>query len=245
MLVNTIGILAIYKNQRWADRMKEYCMCFAAGMLITSPLIMAFPQALQKNPSAGYVALVGFLFMYVSNKVIKYKTKQKELAFGVTAVEGILIHSLLDGVIYTVTFNVSAAVGILSGLGLVVHELAEGMITFLALQKSNVSRKKAGFFAFLVAALSTPIGAFVAYPLVNRVSNDTLGLMLGFVAGVLIYISAAHLLPEASEHEKSIPPLPLLLESEFLCLLPLQITELSERKVSYERKLFTQLRTLQ
>ena len=195
MLINSAGILVIYKNQRWADRAKEYCMCFAAGMLITSPLIMAFPQAIEKNSHAGIVALLGFLFMYFSNKIIKHKTKQKELAFGVTAVEGILIHSLIDGIIYTVTFSVSTAVGILSGMGLVVHEFAEGIITFSTLRQGGLSKKKSVIFAFLVSSMSTPIGAALAIPITNIVTDNFLGLMLGFVSGVLIYISASHLLP--------------------------------------------------
>ena len=32
--------------------------------------------------------------------------------------------------------------------------------------------------------------------------SNQLGLALGFVSGVLIYISASHLLPEAGAHEK-------------------------------------------
>ena len=83
MLVNSFGIWAIYKNREWAGKTKEYCMCFAAGILISSPLIMSFPQALQKNSYAGFAALIGFTFMYFSNKIIKYKTKQRELAFGI------------------------------------------------------------------------------------------------------------------------------------------------------------------
>lgn len=202
MLVNSFGIWTIYKKREWAEKTKEYCMCFAAGILISSPLIMAFPQALQKNSYAGFAALIGFIFMYFSNKVIKYKTKQKELAFGITAIEGIAIHSLMDGIIYTVTFSISTAIGVLAGVGLVIHEFAEGIITFSMLLKGGINGKKAGIYAFLVAALTTPIGAFIAYPLVRNLSNGILGLALGFVSGVLIYVSASHLLPEASEYEK-------------------------------------------
>jgi ZIP family zinc transporter len=32
--------------------------------------------------------------------------------------------------------------------------------------------------------------------------ESALGLMLGFVSGVLLYVSSSHLLPEAREHEK-------------------------------------------
>ena len=48
MLVNSVGIWVIYKYKDWAERAKVYFMCFAAGVLISSPLIMAFPEALQR-----------------------------------------------------------------------------------------------------------------------------------------------------------------------------------------------------
>ena len=160
MLVNSIGIWVIYKNKAWAEKHKEYFICFAAGVLISSPLIIAFPQAIEKNDNAGLAALAGFIFMFFSNKFIKHITKQKELAFGITAIEGIAIHSFINGIIYAVAFNVSIITGILAGIGLVVHEFAEGVITFSVLIKAGVKEKKALLYAFLVAALTTPLGAF-------------------------------------------------------------------------------------
>jgi zinc transporter ZupT len=200
--VNGIGILAIYKHKDWAQRHIEYFMCFAAGVLIASPLILAFPEAIEKNDNAGLAALLGFAFMFFSNRLIKHKTKQDELAFGITAIEGIGIHSLIDGIIYVVTFTASVVTGVMAGIGLVIHEFAEGVITFSVLIKVGVNEKRALLYAFLVAALTTPIGAFVAFPLVTRFSPSVLGLALGFVVGVLIYVSASHLLPEVKEHER-------------------------------------------
>lgn len=201
MVVNSIGIWIIHKNREWAQRNKEYFMCFAAGMLISSALIIAFPEAYEKNSQAGLAALAGFAFMFFSNRFIQYKTKQDELAFGITAIQGIAMHSFLDGIIYSVTFSVSTQVGILAGIGLVIHEFAEGVITYSVLLKSGLNQQKALLYAFLVAALTTPIGAIIAYPLVQFLSSSLLGLALGFVVGVLIYISASHLLPEVREHE--------------------------------------------
>ncbi len=202
MVVNTLGIYSIYRNKEWVEKNKEYFMCFAAGVLISSPLIIAFPQAIAKNENAGFAALAGFVFMFFSNKLIRYRTKQDVLAFGITALEGIGIHSLMDGITYAVTFSASVYTGLLAGIGLVIHEFAEGVITFSVLVSGGVSEKKALLYAFLVAGLTTPIGAFLAYPFIMDLSSSTLGLALGFVVGVLIYISAAHLLPEATVHEK-------------------------------------------
>ena len=209
-VVNTAGILGIFRHREWAEQSLPYFMCFAAGVLVSTPLLVALPNALSRTPDAGYSALAGFLFMYLSNEVIKRRTGEETLAFGVTAAEGIGIHSLVDGVVYTVTFNVSVLTGVLAGVGLVVHEFAEGVITYLVLLRGDVSERRAAVSAFLVAALTTPVGAFVAYPFVNGLAQRHLGLMLGFVSGVLLYVSAAHLLPEARTHEKRHSTLALL-----------------------------------
>jgi zinc and cadmium transporter len=201
-IINSLGILILFRYRRWAEKAKTYFMCFAAGILISTPLLLALPQAVEKNFYAGFMALLGFLFMFFSNELIKYLTKKEVLAFGIVAAEGIGIHSFIDGVIYTVTFSVSILTGLLAATGLVIHEFAEGIITYTLFLKGGVKEKTAMLYAFLVSGLTTPVGAFIAYPLVNKFSSSSLGLILGFVAGVLIFISASHLLPEARGEEK-------------------------------------------
>lgn len=201
-IVNGIGIIAIFKNRKWAEGLKTYSLCFAAGVLISVPLMLAFPQAVEKNFYAGFSALIGFLFMFLGNRLIRYKIQRKDLAFGITAVEGIGIHSFVDGIIYSVTFSASVPTGLLGGTGMVLHEFAEGVITFSLLMTGGIRKERAAFYAFLIAGLSTPVGAFIAYPFVSKLSTPILGLALGFVSGVLIYVSAFHLLPEALEDEK-------------------------------------------
>jgi len=93
-------------------------------------------------------------------------------------------------------------VGVLSAGGLVAHEFAEGAITYLVLIKGGMEKRAAMVYAFLIASLTTPLGAFVAYPFISPLGGEVLGMLLGFVSGVLIYVSASHLLPEAREHEK-------------------------------------------
>ena len=63
MIVNSVGIWFVYKNISWAEKNKEFFMCFAAGVLITTPLLIAFPQAIGKNPNSGIAALMGFVFI--------------------------------------------------------------------------------------------------------------------------------------------------------------------------------------
>lgn len=205
-IVNGLGIFAIVKFRAWAERAKTYFMCFAAGVLISTPLMLALPQALIKSPYAGFTAVAGFLFMVFSNQLVLRHAKKKDLAFGIVVGEGIGIHSFVDGIIYAVTFSVSIMTGILSAIGLVVHEFAEGVITYLVFMDAGMSKRRAVFFAVLIASLTTPLGAFIAYPFLGTLSDQTLGMLMGFMAGVLIYISASHLLPTATEerHKHSI-----------------------------------------
>ena len=87
---------------------------------------------------------------------------------------------------------------------MIFHEFPEGIITFVMLLKGGYKRKKAQTYAFLAAAITTPLGALVSYPFVSKLQGTmTLGSLLAMSAGALVYVGAAHLLPAAhKEHKK-------------------------------------------
>jgi zinc and cadmium transporter len=78
--------------------------------------------------------------------------------------------------------------------------LPKVLLPFLFLSKVALTRRMQSY-SFLMSSLTTPLGAFIAYAFVSRLNQSVLGLLLGFVVGVLIYISASNLLPEARGHE--------------------------------------------
>jgi len=57
-------------------------------------------------------------------------------------------------------------------------------------------------FVGVLSAIGLVVHEFAEGVIISKVKGSTLGLMLGFVVGVLLYVSASHLLPEAREHEK-------------------------------------------
>lgn len=142
--VNALGILVVFRYREQAEKLMPYLMCFAAGVLISTPLMIALPAALERDPRSGFMALGGFLFMFFSNKVIRHYTHEEALAFGITAAQGIAVHSFVDGIVYAVTFEVSVLVGVLSAGGLVAHEFAEGVITFLILVRGSEQKSSHG-----------------------------------------------------------------------------------------------------
>ena len=115
---------------------------------------------------------------------------------------GIGFHSFLDGVIYAVAFKVSIFTGVLAAIGMVLHEFPEGIVTFLLLEQGGFQRSRATLYAFLAAAISTPLGTLVAFPLINQIERQNLGALLAISAGTLVYVSASHLLPAVERENK-------------------------------------------
>ncbi len=60
----------------------------------------------------------------------------------------------------------------------------------------------AAVYAFLAAALSTPLGSLLSYPFVDQVGRSMLGLFLALSAGALVYVGATHLLPQVEQKRK-------------------------------------------
>ncbi|MBE9508083.1 MAG: ZIP family metal transporter, partial [Chloroflexi bacterium] len=123
-------------------------------------------------------------------------------AVGIIPMLGIGFHSFIDGVIYSVTFNVSILTGVLAAIGMVLHEFPEGIVTFVLLEQGGFSRRKSAVYAFLAAAISTPLGTLVSYPFINNIEQSTLGILLAISAGALVYVGASHLLPAVERENK-------------------------------------------
>jgi len=121
---------------------------------------------------------------------------------GIIPMLGIGLHSFVDGVIYSVTFNVNIFTGVLAAVGMVLHEFPEGIVTSVLLERAGFSRKKSALYAFLAAALSTPLGTLISYPFIEVISRPLLGLLLAASAGVLVYVGASHLLPAVEKENR-------------------------------------------
>lgn len=201
ILINTLGIYTVHKKLKWNDILENYLLCFAAGVLITTPLVIILPHSVEHSENGGLFALFGFLFMFFISKIIKTHFHDKEMAFGMTAAIAMGIHSLIDGVVYSVTFEITFLAGIASGIGILAHKFADGVLTYTFLIKANIEKKKAFLYAFILAGLMTPLGAFITYPFIRNIDEKTLALLSGFVSGVLLYTSASHLIPEARENQ--------------------------------------------
>jgi len=205
-IITSVGIYVINKYAQWGNRNIAYFMSFAAGVLISVSLMHIMPKSSTMNDQSSIFILIGFMSMYIINRFMNLyicdKRECNDLTLGIIPLIGIGLHSFIDGVIYSVTFNVSIFTGTLAAIGMVLHEFPEGIVTFLLLEHAGFSRKKAVLWAFLFAAISTPIGTLVSFPFINKIDDETLGLLLAVSAGALLYVGATHLLPAVEKDNK-------------------------------------------
>lgn len=203
--VTTLGIYVISRYEHWGRSYSAYFMSFAAGVLVSVSFMHIIPESLEMNPRAPMFLLGGFLGTYLVNRFLDvYICDEHECTdeqLGIIPLLGIGFHSLVDGVIYAVAFNVSVFTGALAAIGMILHEFPEGIVSFVLLQRGGFRRRAAFTYAFLAAALSTPLGTLVSYPFIHRIKPSALGGLLAISAGALVYVGASHLLP-AVERER-------------------------------------------
>ncbi len=212
--VTTVGILVIRRYEDWGTRHSAYFMSFAAGVLISVSFMHIIPESLEMHPYAPTLLLAGFLGMHLLNRLLRVYACQdggaQDYAVGIIPMLGIGLHSFIDGIIYSVTFNVSVFTGILAAIGMILHEFPEGIVTFVLLTRGGFKPKRAAIYAFLSAALTTPLGTLLSFPFIHQIQRATLGGLLAISAGVLVYVGASHLLPAVEKENARYSLLALL-----------------------------------
>jgi len=205
-VVTIVGIYVIRKYENWGSTNVAYFMSFAAGVLISVSFIHIIPKSFSMNETSPIYLLAGFMSLYLINRFLNayicHEYDCSNYTLGLIPMLGIGLHSFLDGVIYSVTFNVSIFTGVLAAIGMILHEFPEGIVTFLLLERAGFDRKKSMLYAIIAAAISTPLGTLVSYPLIRNIDQSNLGALLALSAGALVYVGASHLLPAVERENK-------------------------------------------
>lgn len=113
---------------------------------------------------------------------------------GLTAASAMVGHSLADGVALGAAFQVGGGMGVAVALAVITHDFADGFNTYTLTRLYGNARRKAMIMLF-ADAVAPVVGA--ASTLLFTLPEEPLGAYLGFFGGVLLYLAAAEILPEA------------------------------------------------
>ena len=186
-------------------RGRSLAAAFAAGILLALTFVELFPEALElagDAAAAGFVA--GFAVLFLLEGVFRAHTdhgpeeRVHEHAIG-PFVAGLAVHNLADGFAIGIGAEAPEVTSWLVGVGILVHQIPVGVSLAAVLVAARATRAQV-LGAALGLGLAIPASALLVLALPTP-GDSTLGLLTGAAGGVLAYVGAAHLLPEArAEH---------------------------------------------
>jgi zinc and cadmium transporter len=204
-MVTVAGILAVRMREGWVQRHRAMLTAFAAGILLAIAFLHLIPDAFEENGGQAAAGLIGgFLILYLVGRLVissaggSYGPEQR---LGLAALIAIGFHSFVDGVLFSIGFSVSATTGFLIAPGMILHEFVEGILVYKLLLFGGFRRVRALWLSIAAAALTTPLGVLVSWPLISELQAHAAAMLIAGAAGSLIYVGGSHLLPLAEENE--------------------------------------------
>jgi zinc transporter ZupT len=186
-------------------RGRSYSAAFAAGILLALAFVDLFPEGLKLAGEAAIAGFVGgFVLLFLTEVFTQAHThhspeeRLRKHALGPFAL-GLAIHNFADGFVLGVGAKASAITSWLVGLGVLVHQMPVGISLAAVFVAAGASGARVIRTAVLLGlAIPLAAGLTLALPVPG---DQALGFLTGVAGGVLAYVGAAHLLPEAQgEH---------------------------------------------
>ena len=208
------GVIAVLFKP--TERLLALCAGFAGGVMLTVSLADLAPGAIefygQYLPPIGcglaVAALLaaGMLIAMLLGRLLpdeaalaQYVGGAKAAAMRAALVTGValLLHNLPEGVLTLFAGVADPQLGLRTALAIALHNIPEGLAVAVPFAYATGSRGKA-LAAALCSGLAEPAGAILAYVFLHDAFDP--GFLNGtviLVAGIMLWVAAEQLLPEA------------------------------------------------
>jgi ZIP family zinc transporter len=201
--------------QRVTDR-RHLVLGLAGGLMLGVVGLDLLPEALHAAgrevfgvPAALLLFVAGFLVAHLVERLLAARqaahgaeeSNGRAPEVGLTAAGAMVGHSFMDGVAIGAAFQVGGGMGTAVALAVIAHDFADGFNTYTITSLYGNARRKA--IAMLVADAAAPVAGAASTAFLT-IPEALLGGYLGFFGGVLLYLAAAEILPEA-HHEHPAP----------------------------------------
>lgn len=206
-------------------------LAFAAGAMLFVSFVQIIPNGILSLQDAGVATttanlivfatfFLGALFVGLIDRLIpksinpsEIEGREKELSASDRRVNkkllrsGLLVaialglHNFPEGMSTFFATYQDINAGVALAVAIAIHNIPEGIAVAAPVYAATKSRRKALIWA-TISGLTEPLGALVALLLINLFVPSTLiGVVFGFVAGMMVFISIDELLPAAQRYK--------------------------------------------
>jgi ZIP family zinc transporter len=194
---------------------RAYIFGFCAGALIAAALIEVLPNAhhLLERSDGGFdikdlllACTLGYFVFYLIDHVshgghVHHGAQHSDThAAGFWGAIGLALHSFFDGIALGQGFQAGEELGWAIAVGVTLHKVADGVSVAGVMLGTQHTERATTRMIYLVAA--APVLGVLAQSFV-RLSPAVLALLLGWFAGIFLYLGASSLLPAAHEASRA------------------------------------------
>jgi zinc transporter, ZIP family len=202
-LATGLGVIPVFFLRERARALRPLLLGAAAGVMGVASVAGLLLPGLDEG-SAGSVlggVTVGVAFLLVARRVLAIRERHLSHALSRSSRTSLLVfvvlsvHSLPEGfAIGTAYASDTAGLSLFVIVAIAIQNIPEGTSIALPMAAAGFSRKRQ-FWAAVMTSVPQPVGAAIAYLLVNEVSA-LLPVSFGFAAGAMLALIALELLPQ-------------------------------------------------
>jgi len=183
-------------------------LSFSAGILLGTVFFHMIPEAGKfLADGLGLAVLGGFLLIFAMERFVFVHACEERGCdihqMGIPAFLGISLHSLLDGVALGAGLIIPQ-LGPVVLLAVLIHKMPDGISISSILLSAGWKRRTVGTLNLLFA-LTTPLGALIAYFFLSTLTAEAVAVAIGISAGTFLAIATADILPQVHRIEERNP----------------------------------------
>jgi len=145
--------------------------------------------------------VIGIILSTTIDNNIKTKREGELYKVGVISMLAIILHNIPEGIATFLSTENNISLGLSLAIAITLHNIPEGISISVPIYYAKKSKLKA-FTYTLIAGLSEPLGALIAYLFLKNIVNDTLmGILMALIAGIMLQIAIYELLPTSLNYK--------------------------------------------
>lgn len=206
-LSTMIGCIFIFYDFKNTNKIINIALSFAAGVMLTVSITDLIPESLNLMIMPSFLKIL-YLLISINIGIIlskfldqKINLDNKLYRVGVISLIAIILHNIPEGIATYMATTYDSHLGICLTISIALHNIPEGISISLPIYYATKSKRRAVMYT-LISGLSELFGAIItAIFFKNYINNFVMSLLLGAIAGIMIYISIFELLKYSKDYK--------------------------------------------